>query len=153
MLIKEIMSKNVISVKADTKVGEISQLLTKHGIHGVPVVDNNGLILGIITESDFFIKDIPNLYLPSYIDFLMNVKFAHKIKSKEKNNINKLLDAKAEDIMTKDCILISAGDPIEDLINIFRSKHLSTIPVVDNNRKVIGIVTLADIIKLVKLNK
>ncbi len=105
-----------------------------------------------LSADDFFIKDIPNLYLPSYIDFLMNVKFANKIKNKEKNNINKLLDAKAEDIMTKDCVLITAGDPIEDLINIFRSKHLSTIPVVDNKKRVIGVVTLADIIKLVKLN-
>jgi CBS-domain-containing membrane protein len=150
MKVKEIMTKEVISVSADAKISEVSQILTKHGIHGVPVVLANNQIAGIITESDFFIKDIPDLYLPSYVNFLKTVKFAKKVKGYEKNKLSKLMNATAADIMTKECITVGPDVAVKDLIQTFKTKHCYTMPVVDKNKKVIGIVTLADIIRLFK---
>jgi CBS-domain-containing membrane protein len=150
MQVKEIMIKKVISVRADSKITEVSQVLTKNGIHGVPVVKDGNLIVGIITESDFFIKDIPDLYLPSYINFLKKVKFVKKIGGGEKKKMSKLMNATAADIMTGDCITVSPEMDVKDLIQVFKDMHCYTIPVVDKNKKVIGIVTLADIIRLFK---
>jgi acetoin utilization protein AcuB len=150
MKVQDLMTEKVICVRADTKINEVSQLLTGKSIHGVPVLDNNDLITGIITESDFFIKDIPDLYLPSYIEFLKKAEFAEHISGKEKDKIAILLKAQASDIMTSDPITIKAETEINDLIKIIKEKHLFTLPVINEEKKVIGIITLADIIGLLK---
>jgi CBS domain-containing protein len=152
MLVKQIMTKKVISVEPKTKVTDVAQLLTKHRIHGVPVVEG-GKIMGIITETDFFIKDkeLTNLYLPSYIDFLKKAKFAHKVSLGKKSKINKLLKAKAEDIMTADCFTVSPTLDAKELLKIIIAKKYFTIPVVNKEGKLTGIVTQSDIINLIKL--
>ena len=150
MQINDIMTKKVISVRADTKVMEVSQILFKGGIHGVPVVDAENHLIGIITESDFFVKDVPQLYLPSYIDFLKRAEFVDSIGKDQKKNAQKLVEATAEDIMTSDCVVAYADTKVEELISIFKEKHLYTLPIIDKEKKVIGVVTMADIIKLLK---
>ena len=62
MLVKEIMTKDVITVSPDTSVEAAANLMVKHGIGGLPVVDKQQKLIGIITESDFLGKrvDIPH---------------------------------------------------------------------------------------------
>jgi len=151
MQVKQIMIKKVVTVKPTTKITQVANVLTKNGFHGLPVVDSKGKVAGIITESDFFIKDIPHLYLPSYIQFLKRAEFAKRVSRKEKEKLFKITDATAKDIMTEDCFCISPNLELNDLIRIIREKRVYTIPVIDNNKKVVGIVTVADIIKLLKV--
>ena len=150
MQVKKIMTKKVIFVKPSNKVVEVADLLTAHRIHGVPVVDK-GKVVGIITETDFFVKDVPNLFIPSYIDFLKQSKFAHKVSKKKKQEMDKLLDAKAEDIMTKNCFTVRENMEVSELIKIFKEKKLFTFPVVNKAQKIVGVITQADIIKLIKI--
>jgi CBS domain-containing protein len=150
MQVKDLMTKEVICVHADAKINEVSQLLTGKSIHGLPVLDSNDLIAGIITESDFFIKDIPDLYLPSYIELIKKGEFAKRMDGDEKEKITKLMEAKASDIMTTDPITVQAETEINEVIKIIKEKHLFTLPVIDNGNKVVGIITLADIIVLLK---
>jgi len=71
MKINEIMTKDVICVKEDTPILEIAEIVSEKKIHGVPVVDENDKVVGIITETDFFTKDSSNMvYMPSMIDFI-----------------------------------------------------------------------------------
>jgi CBS-domain-containing membrane protein len=150
MQVKDLMTKEVILVNINTKIREISQILTRHAIHGVPVIDDNDLIAGIITESDFFIKDIPDLYLPSYIEFMKKAELAATIDKEEKEKIEKLMNATANDIMTTDPITVRPDDRSDEVIRLFKDNHLFTIPVIDESRKVVGIITVADIIRLFK---
>lgn len=149
MKIKDIMTKKVIAAGPETGVVEVARLLNKFKIHGLPVVDSNNALVGIITESDFFVKSLPNLYLPSYIDFLKKAEFAKRIPKKHKAEADKLVQARARDIMTEDCVYVKADLPVDNLIKLFKRKRIYTIPVLDKNSKVIGVVTLADIIKLI----
>lgn len=142
------MTKNVISVDSEIKISEIAELMAKHRIHGVPVT-TKGKLVGIVTETDFFVKDLPNLYLPSYINFLKETKVSGKLKNNKKEEIKKILEARASDIMTKKCISFSPDSEVADMIKIIKTKHLFSFPVVDKNNKVVGIVTQADIIKLI----
>ena len=150
MQIKDIMTQEVISVDINTRVTEISQILTTYGIHGVPVINENKIVVGIVTESDFFIKEIPNLYLPTYINYLKNAEFVKNNSDEERVKIEKLIDARASDIMTRECTTVEEELDVNGLIDIFRNKHFTTIPVVDKDRKLSGIVSVADIIRLVK---
>ena len=148
MQVKDIMTKSVICVRPDNSITEVARLLTDNRIHGVPVVDGENKLTGIITESDFFIKDIPDLYLPSYIDFLKKTGFAKGISREQKKQFEELLEAKASDIMTKECFSVAPEMEVEEMLKIIKSRNYYTLPVTDKEKKVVGIVTVADVIKL-----
>ncbi|KKP79882.1 MAG: hypothetical protein A2271_01345 [Candidatus Moranbacteria bacterium RIFOXYA12_FULL_35_19] len=149
MTIEEIMTKEVETVDSQTPVVRVAELLFKKRFHGMPVVDNEKKLLGIITEGDFFVKNSENLFLPNYIEFLEKSKIVGQLPEGKKEEIVELLNAKAEDIMTKDCIFVKEETDILELVKIFQKGNFFTVPVVDNNKKVVGIVTVADILNLI----
>ena len=59
--VKNIMTKRVISVLKNENITKVARLLNKFKIHGVPVVDKNNKLVGLITESDFFVRSLPRL--------------------------------------------------------------------------------------------
>lgn len=56
MLAREIMSKDVLMVQPDTTIQELAKLLSKHSISGVPVADDTGRVLGVVTQADLLAK-------------------------------------------------------------------------------------------------
>jgi len=151
MQIKEIMTREVVSVRPDTKVVEVARLLTSKAVHGVPVINKKDIVVGIITLSDFFIKGYPDLYLPSYIDFLKKTSFHDKLDPKQKEHSAKLMKATAEDIMTKDCVTVPEEMDTNDLLERYSTSSLKTIPVTNSAGKIVGIVARSDIFKLIKI--
>jgi CBS-domain-containing membrane protein len=151
MQVKDLMINNVIFVNPDTKVIKVAGLLMEHRIHGLPVVDENQKVVGVITESDFFIKSVPNLYLPSYIEFLQNTKIKDDLPSERKEEIEKLISAQARDIMTSPSINVYPETEFNEVMKIFIENHLYTLPVVDHENKLLGIVTQADVIQMIKV--
>jgi len=151
MKITDIMTKKVISIGPSVGIKEVSNLLMKHKIHGVPVIDEEKHVLGIITETDFFIKDEVDIYLPSYIDILQKTKILKAAtQSKDRKLHQDLLKVTAKDIMTKKVVTIDENKPIKELYKLFKRKKLFTFPVVNEENMLTGIVTLVDIIKLIK---
>ncbi|MBD3300783.1 MAG: CBS domain-containing protein [Candidatus Moranbacteria bacterium] len=148
MQVKEIMTKEVISANEDTTIVEISKILEKHKFHGLPIVNDNDELVGIVTESDFFIKDMPEIFLPSYITFLKRVEVAQKLPRKQRKEYEGILKAKAKDIMTKEVVSLLPESHINDLIKIFKENKIHTVPIIDNFRNLVGVVTQADVIRL-----
>jgi len=148
MKIKEIMKTEVVSVKKDEKINNVAQLLFKNRFHAVPVVEGEKIV-GIITENDFFIKDTGNLFLPSYIDFLEKFRKLDSLPENKRENVKKLLDARAEDIMTKNCVCVSPEEDVLQLVETYRKTRYNSFPVVDKDNNLVGIVTSADIMGLI----
>ena len=142
------MAKKVIFVNPNDPVPEVAQIMATNKLHGVPVLEKDKIV-GIITETDFFIRDYPDLYLPSYIDFLKKTKFHKGLPRKKKKETNKLLEAKARDIMSEKVVTIVETQDVSELVDIYQSSSLYSIPVVNQQNKMVGIVTQGDIIKLV----
>lgn len=145
MKVSEIMTKEVISVKKDTPLKEAAGLLAKFRIHGFPVVDNSNKVVGIITESDFFTKDASNIYLPTFLDFIRNgnANIPRGVDSKEIEKKTKI-----EDIMTSECLTVKPDLEVEQLIQLFKENNYNSLPVVDDQDVLTGIVTIMDVIKL-----
>lgn len=55
--VRDIMRHDVVSVASDQTIQDVAEALTKRSIHGVPVIDRDSTVVGIVTESDFFMKD------------------------------------------------------------------------------------------------
>ena len=147
MKISEIMTKDVISVGEEMPITEVAEIISGKKIHAVPVVDGENKVLGIISETDFFTKDSSNVvYMPSLIDFVKSGKLDYK--EEEKEAMNAVLHAKAKDIMTPKCENISPEMSVEEFIQMIKGKSFNSYPVVDESGFLLGIMTVADVIKL-----
>jgi acetoin utilization protein AcuB len=149
LFVGDIMTKDVVSVGPETKITEVANLLFANRFHGVPVIEN-GKPIGIITEKDFFTKQ-GQVYLPYYIEFLQKNVSIEDMPMERKIEIEQLINTLAKDIMTKDCVTIIKDMKVSDLIEFFKVTHFGTLPVTDESGKMVGIVTLADILNLLRV--
>ncbi len=148
MQAKEIMTTKVITVSEETPITQIAEIVSKNRIHGVPVVDQENKVVGIITETDFFTKEQSNLrYIPQLIDFFKSGKSQN---ADEKNQaVEAMIHATAKDIMTKNCITARPETSIEELIKLVKEHGFNSFPVVDEAGKLVGIVAVYDMIKII----
>jgi len=142
------MTKEVISAKPKDKIIEVAELLQSKGFNGVPVVEN-GKILGMITESDLVSRGPASFHIPSLIKIFHEFKLEKYARGKQNSDFQPIFEADAESIMNPDFVSIGPDAEITELLKIFQEKHVNPIPVVDQEKKLIGIVSLSDIVKLI----
>lgn len=141
------MTKEVVFVNPESKVGEIARLLAENRIHGVPVVES-GKVVGIVVEDDFFTKGSVNIHLPSYIDFLKKTKVEKTLEGSQRKDIDNLYKTTARDIMTTDCVKLNPEMDAHEILQKFKETRHKTYPVVDSENNLVGIITIADVLNL-----
>lgn len=146
MQIKEVMIREVISVSPEMPIIEVAQILIKHNIHAVPVVDAENKVLGLISETDFFLKNSVALHLPTYVDLIAKEIKKEDAAWKQLPEIQALLGATAKDIMTPNCITLPEVADVRDLLTLVRQHHYKTFPITDPRGTLIGIVSLIDVV-------
>lgn len=146
MLVKDIMTRDVITVKEDTTVTEIGKILLENRISGVPVLDEEGELAGIVSEADLIYRD-GNVHLPTFIPIMDGIIFLESRKKLEEQ-LKKMVGYKARDVMTRDVVTVKENTPVEEAARIMLEKKINRLPVV-RNKKVIGIVTRADVLKAI----
>ncbi|AHM55699.1 hypothetical protein EAL2_c03960 [Peptoclostridium acidaminophilum DSM 3953] len=145
MKAKDIMTVNVISVKRDALIKDIAHILVENRIGGVPVVDDGGRVVGIISETDLVRKE-KNVHIPSYITVLQGVIYLESFKKFEED-IRKITAYKAEDIMSVDVEKVHEEDDVETVASLMIERGINRVPVVDSEGKLKGIICRYDIIK------
>ncbi len=138
MLVKDIMTKEVITVKEDTPVGEIIRVLLENKISGVPVVDNSNNLVGIISEADLIYKEKSLLPVTTY----------HGDQKKFMNDYRRSIAKTAGEIMAKCVITVSEDTTVEEAATLMLEKWIKRAPVV-KDKKVVGIISRADIMKTI----
>lgn len=144
----QIMRRSVISVLPETDIQDVADELLKKHIHAVPVVDGENKVRGIVTESDFFIREKTMLHLPSLAKLLKKLAVSPSMGDGERKAIEKIMKAKAEDIMTAPCVTVREDTTFGELLTLFSEKRLKTVPVVDADQKLVGIVALVDLLSI-----
>lgn len=141
---KDIMTKEVITVKPDVGIEELAKILVEHKISGVPVVNDEGELVGIVTENDLISRN-KRLHIPTFIR-LFDAFIMLERPSKMEEEIKKMMATKVEDICTKNVITVTEETLLEDIATIMAEKKVHLIPVLDG-KKVVGIIGKVDIIK------
>ena len=146
LVVKDIMTKKVITVNKNATVYELSKLIIKNKISGVPVVDDNYNLVGIATDADIIIQksDLP---LPLSFSQAFLQKYESYVKSTKE-----YLKTKVDDIMTRQLKTVYEDDTITKAVNIIINNDINRIPVIDKNNRLKGIVARADIIKFMIKN-
>lgn len=147
MVVRDLMTMHVTSVKPETKVGEVADLLHTQGLTGVPVINNAGIVVGLVTEKELFSSD-SKLYFPGYVKVLQETQFViggHKELPYVAEQFTRIA---AKDIMNQSVFFASPDMPVEELAKAFIENNQSPVPVADAQNKLVGIVSRSDLVKL-----
>lgn len=144
--VKDVMSKQVLTILKGTSVKEVARILTKKGVGGAPVVDEKGNLIGIVSESDLIMQDV-KVHFPTYISFLDGFIYLESLKRFEEN-LRKAVGAKVEDVMTEKVVTVDADETIEEAATLLADRRLSRAPVLSQG-KMVGIISKADIVKAI----
>ena len=137
--VRDIMSTNVISVKPESSAQAVADLIMQHKIHAVPIVNESFELEGIVAEGDFFYGHSGPVSMTSYLVNRLVKKSTHQGKS--------LSEISVSEIMTAPCISILSSLSVEEAGKICVDKNFNTLPVVDEGKTLVGIVTAHDILK------
>ena len=140
----DVMTKDVIAVRADTTVQEIARLLREHRIGGAPVIDGEGKVIGMVSEGDLFLKQKRLPYGPMGAPALFD-QFV------EPENIAEIYQEAryltAADVMTKAVATVDAQDQVGQAAETMMRHGLRRLPVAHEG-KLVGIISRSDIIHL-----
>ncbi len=147
LTVKDIMSTNIVSVKPDTEIIEAAKVLLENRFNGLPVVDDNGKVVGIICQSDLIAqqKSLPIPTLFTFLDGFIPLTSLKKMESE----IQKIAAITVADAMTKKPVTVKPDTRIETVAALMADKKLYTLPVLDDNGTLVGIVGKEDLLKTV----
>jgi CBS domain-containing protein len=143
---KDIMTSNVVTLKKEMGVKEAAEILLDKGIGGAPVVDDEGNVVGMVTESDLIMEDV-KLHFPTFIHLLSGIIYLESIKAFEEK-LKKAAAVKVEDVMSKKVISVTEDTSIEDIATLMIEKGISRVPVVREG-KLVGLVSKRDIVRTI----
>ena len=129
MTVSKNMTINPVTTTPDEGVFEAFELMKNEGVQRLPVLDNDGNLVGIISE-----KNITSAAADREVSIVEFALLLSKIK--------------VGDVMTKEVITVSIDDPVELAARKMSDNDISILPVVDNNGKLVGVVSRSDLFRL-----
>ena len=140
MKVRDVMTQQVISVRPEVPLKEVARMLAEHGISGVPVVDEQQKVLGVVSEADFVIKETALPFeRPSPVAWLFGESEETRARAA------KLRATTAGEGMSSPAITIHAERPVREAAAMMTRYRVNRLPVVEDDR-LIGIITRADLV-------
>ncbi len=147
-LVRDVMTTPVSTLRPDEKVERAADVLADKNVGSLPVVDEQGTLLGILRDDDLIASEA-RVHVPTFINFLgLGVPFPGEMKHLEAE-LKKIAGATVRDIMQTDPPTIAADATLQDVATIMHDHGVNSLPVVDGARKVVGIVARADIVRFI----
>jgi CBS domain-containing protein len=141
MQVRDVMTGNVITVKADENIIRAARLMLQNDISGLPVVAGDGDLVGMLTEGDFLRRrEIGTERRRSkWLEFLLGPgriaeEYAHAS------------GRKVEEVMTRDPVTVSEDDTLETVVELMERLRIKRVPVIRRDGKMVGIVSRANLL-------
>lgn len=147
-LVRDVMTTPVSTLGPDEKVEHAADVLAAKNVGSLPVVDEQGKLLGILRDDDLIASEA-RVHVPTFINFLgLGVPFPGEMKHLEAE-LKKIAGATVRDIMQTDPPTIAPDATLEDVATIMHNHDVNSLPVVDADGSVVGIVARADIVRFI----
>lgn len=139
---RDVMTRDVITIREEATVEELARLLIEHKISGVPVINDSNRLIGIVTENDL-IRQNKRLHIPTIIRLFDAYIMLGSGKMEEE--IRRMAAITVGEICTKDVVTIDEDTTIEEIATIMSERNVHLLPVLKNGH-VVGIVGKADVV-------
>ncbi len=140
MQVRDVMTRNVVSVKADDSILSAARLMLQNRISGLPVLDANGALVGVVTEGDFLRRGElgTTKRRPRWVEFLLGPgKLAQEYVHQS--------GRKVFDVMTRDPHTVSEDDTLESVVTQMERHRVKRLPVMRDG-KLVGIISRANLL-------
>jgi CBS domain-containing protein len=139
MRVKDVMTTDVLTVRADVSLKDAAALMAERGISGLPVVDFGGQVAGVLSEGDILFKETGNVPRRGFVDRLLSLP---------RDELDaKLVARTAGEAMTAPALTIGPRRPLTEAANTMIEQGVKRLPVVDDAGNLVGIVTRADLVR------
>jgi CBS domain-containing protein len=143
--VADVMSRDPITVNPETPLNEAIKILAERRISGLPVVDQAGKLLGVISETDLMWQET-GVTPPAYIMFLDSVIYLEN-PTRYERDLHKALGQTVGELMSRDPITVSPDKALREAAQLMHERNIRRLPVLDDEGHVIGILTRGDIVR------
>ncbi len=145
---KEIMSSPAVSVNVEQTLQDVIEILAKNRFSGVPVVDNENKVIGVISDTDIIryshqVSVVPLSNLSGWISPHVDIADLATMRK----GFELLHKTKVNQVMTKKVFTIHEGDTATEVAQLMNKRRINRVPVVDDDGKLVGIVTRSDMVQ------
>ncbi|OUM94088.1 MAG: hypothetical protein BAA04_00715 [Firmicutes bacterium ZCTH02-B6] len=141
MFAREIMASDAVAVTPDTSLADVASLMVEHRVDGVPVTDDAGHLLGLITATDFLRLLLPNRVRFLGVDLYLAPRRLHQALLKQ------IAGVRAADVMTRAVHTVEPDAPLEKVIGLMGEHSVRHLPVVEDGR-LVGVIHRMDVVRL-----
>jgi CBS domain-containing protein len=145
LTVRDIMETDVPTVQPHDSVEAVLRLMRRHELPGVPVVNDGGRCVGIITDADLVLSEEEgDLHLPHYFELFGGVVFLEPLRKYEQR-LRKAFSSTARDLMTEDPVTIEPDESVHRAARVIAESKHNRLPVVEHGR-LVGVVTRLDVL-------
>ena len=143
--VADVMSRNPITVKPETPLKEVVQILAARRISGLPVVDQSDKLIGVVSETDLMWQET-GATPPAYIMILDSVIYLEN-PARYERDLHKALGQTVGEVMSRDPVTTNPDQPLSEAARLMHERSIHRLPVLDANGHVVGILTRGDIVR------
>jgi CBS-domain-containing membrane protein len=141
------MARDVLVARPDTPVSDLARRMYESRQSSVPVVDDEGTVVGIVTMTDLVARNA-NLHFPRYLQILDSVIYLESTKEYEQE-LRKVLASTAGELMTTPVRTVRVGTDAGDAAAELFERKITALPVVDEAGHLVGLVSQYEFVKLI----
>jgi CBS domain-containing protein len=140
MQVREVMTRNVITVTADDSVTSAAKLMLQNRISGLPVLDGKGTLIGVVTEGDFLRRGElgTTRRRPKWLEFIVG-------PGRLAEEYVQASGRKVSDVMTPDPYTVGENDSLETVVELMERRRIKRLPVMRDG-KLVGIISRANLL-------
>jgi len=131
--VKDVMTAEVVTVRQETTFKEMAAVLRRYRVSALPVVDDAGRVIGVVSEADLLAKEV--LADPGVVAELLR-----------RQDVRKAEGLTAGDLMTRPAVTATPGDPVEQAARMMHFMRVKRLPVVNSGGQLVGIVSRSDVL-------
>jgi len=137
---EQVMTKDVAFVVRETPLKEVARIMASRGISGVPVLESDSTVAGVISEKDFLAAMGAGVAtrVMEVVAQCLGGKACLAAPSRAKS---------AEDIMNKPAVTVGRDTPVMEVADILIKNRINRVPVVDSEGRMVGIISRADVVR------
>ncbi len=146
LTVRDVMDTDVPAIYPSDPVERVLRVMQEHELTGVPVINEGGRCVGIITEEDLILSgEKDDLHLPHYFQLFGGFVFLERLRHFE-DRLRKAVASTAGDLMTEDPVTIEASAPVSVAARLIARRKHNRLPVVEHGR-LVGVVTRLDVLE------
>jgi CBS domain-containing protein len=143
--VAEVMTVNPLTTTPKTPITDVVKLLSEKRISGLPVLDEQGVLVGIISETDLLWQE-RGATPPNFL-FILDAVIPLEIPGRFVEELHKVMGSTVAEVMTKNPVTIRPEQTVQEAARLMMQKEVHRLPVVDKDDALVGIVTRGDIVR------